>query len=184
MRILDIGTYNGKRVLDLRFQGHEAYGIDITSKNFLFHDYEWLRVVDITAELPKTKPFDKKFDVIYCTEVIEHLNDDMKALQNIRKLLKDDGTLYLSTPRSIPLFEFYDPAWVKWKLGIGERHYHYSMKELLDKLVSNGFQDIKITITGNLKWLFLRWFNGIFRTKIPSGHNEGYFDWEVIASKL
>jgi 2-polyprenyl-3-methyl-5-hydroxy-6-metoxy-1,4-benzoquinol methylase len=180
-RILDIGCWNGERVLKLRNTYNEAYGVDITNKNFAFNDNEWLKVFDITSELPKTKPFDKKFDVIYCTEVIEHLNDDEAALQNIRKLLKENGTLYLSTPRSIPLFEFYDPAWIKWKLGIGGRHYHYSMSELFSKLVSNGFHDIKFTFTGSWNWLFLRWFNGIFRTKILTKKKEGYFDWEIVA---
>jgi hypothetical protein len=55
------------------------------------------------------------------------------------------------------------------------------MSELFSKLVANGFHDINFKITGGWNWLFLRWFNGIFRTKILTKKKEGYFDWEIVA---
>jgi len=39
-----------------------------------------------------------RFDVILFIDVIEHLNNVMTALENIKKLLRDDGILVMTTP--------------------------------------------------------------------------------------
>ena len=50
---------------------------------------------DITASrLP-----DDHFDVILCSEVVEHIPDSAAALRTMRRLLKPGGTLVLSTPQ-------------------------------------------------------------------------------------
>jgi len=38
------------------------------------------------------------FDCVLCTEVLEHTGDDRKVVENISRILKDDGTLIISTP--------------------------------------------------------------------------------------
>ncbi|MGZ8215744.1 class I SAM-dependent methyltransferase [Methylomagnum sp.] len=44
-------------------------------------------------------PFDEKFDVIFFCEVLEHLtNDPMQAILRIKKSLKENGVLILTTP--------------------------------------------------------------------------------------
>lgn len=40
---------------------------------------------------------DKQFDVILCTMLIEHVDDDERLLKEIRRLLKDDGWAYVTT---------------------------------------------------------------------------------------
>lgn len=39
------------------------------------------------------------FDLILCTEVVEHIADSAAALRGIRRLLRPDGVLVLSTPQ-------------------------------------------------------------------------------------
>lgn len=54
-----------------------------------------LSVDDITnSKLPE-----HSFDLILCTEVIEHISDSKSALRGMHKLLKPDGILILSTPQ-------------------------------------------------------------------------------------
>ncbi len=44
-------------------------------------------------------PFpDNSFDVIYCSHVLEHVDDDRNALQELRRVLTDDGWLALIVP--------------------------------------------------------------------------------------
>ena len=38
------------------------------------------------------------FDMIVCTEVIEHTNNPLNAIKELTRLLKEDGILILSTP--------------------------------------------------------------------------------------
>jgi SAM-dependent methyltransferase len=41
----------------------------------------------------------RTFDLILCTEVVEHIPDSLAALRGMRRLLKPDGVLVLSTPQ-------------------------------------------------------------------------------------
>jgi len=59
------------------------------------HDNLSLTVDDITT--PKLEA--AQFDVILCTEVIEHIPDSTAALKGMHKLLKPGGILILSTPQ-------------------------------------------------------------------------------------
>ena len=48
--------------------------------------------------LPDNVPFDEKFDVICMFDVLEHLEDDKKALQVLRNILAPDGMVILTVP--------------------------------------------------------------------------------------
>ena len=44
-------------------------------------------------------PFDDKtFDVVYSSHVLEHVNDEQKSLQEMKRVLKDDGVLIIGMP--------------------------------------------------------------------------------------
>lgn len=58
-------------------------------------------VDDITrSQLP-----DNHFDLILCTEVVEHIADSRPAFQHIARILKPGGILVLSTPQRYSLLE-------------------------------------------------------------------------------
>jgi 2-polyprenyl-3-methyl-5-hydroxy-6-metoxy-1,4-benzoquinol methylase len=60
-----------------------------------------LLVDDVTASgLPSAS-----FDLILCSEVIEHIEDSAPALAEMRRLLKPGGTLVLSTPQRFSTLE-------------------------------------------------------------------------------
>jgi len=69
---------------------------------------------------------DKVFDTVVCLNVLEHINDDIEALQNMYELLKKNGKLILLAPihdflygeidRSINHFRRYNPDQLKVKL--------------------------------------------------------------------
>ncbi len=56
------------------------------------------------------------FDFIICSEVLEHLKDDKKALLELRRVLKKDGTLAITIPnKDFPFL--WDPLnWILMKL--------------------------------------------------------------------
>ena len=52
--------------------------------------------LDITAiDLP-----DESFDVITCMHVLEHIPDDLKAMRELRRVLRPGGTAYILVPMS------------------------------------------------------------------------------------
>ncbi|MCI5221118.1 MAG: methyltransferase domain-containing protein [Candidatus Electrothrix sp. AR4] len=93
-------------------------------------------------------PFDEKFDVILFCEVLEHLvNDPMQAILRIKKSLKENGILILSTPnvnrlenisKMISGTNIYDPY---SGYGVYGRHNReYNKHELLMLLSHCGFE--------------------------------------------
>ena len=65
-------------------------------------------------------------DTVVCWDVIEHLPKGSEPLffEEIRRVLRPSGTLYLSTPHHGFRATFSDPAW--WLIG----HRHYSAAKL------------------------------------------------------
>ncbi len=52
----------------------------------------------IKADLNKDLTFKKKFDVIICQELIEHLENPRHLLRELKKILSDKGIIILTTP--------------------------------------------------------------------------------------
>jgi len=88
------------------------------------------------------------FDSIVCLNVLEHISDDLKALKNSQKLLKEGGTLVLLVPAHKILFSNFDKT-----LGHFRR---YTTGELTHKLKSAGFT----VITNRYLnwWAAIGWF--------------------------
>lgn len=53
----------------------------------------------IADDITHTKLPEASFDLILCTEVIEHIADSVSAIAGMHRLLKSGGTLVLSTPQ-------------------------------------------------------------------------------------
>jgi SAM-dependent methyltransferase len=93
--VLDAGCALGFLVEGLRDRGVEAFGFDIS-------DYAISNVhksiKDFCEVGSVTDPFPRKYDVIVCIEVLEHLQpqDSYKAIENICSFTED--VLFSSTP--------------------------------------------------------------------------------------
>jgi SAM-dependent methyltransferase len=53
---------------------------------------------DMQADITALPFADEKFDVIICSHVLEHVEDDTKALSELHRVLKVDGWVLLQTP--------------------------------------------------------------------------------------
>jgi 2-polyprenyl-3-methyl-5-hydroxy-6-metoxy-1,4-benzoquinol methylase len=78
-----------------------------------------------------------EFDMICAFDVIEHINDDTKALSNIYRMLKPNGVVLLSVPQHMFLWSHLDEL-VKHKR-------RYSKRELRAKLKESGFHVSRTT---------------------------------------
>ncbi len=108
--VLDIGCGVGAVDFYLATKGKNVTGIEISKqaielakKNTQMFNLD-KKITFINATFP-SKISGNKYDLVIFSEVIEHLDDDKKALRDIRKVLKAGGFLVITTPsKNAPLY--------------------------------------------------------------------------------
>ncbi|MEN8236173.1 MAG: class I SAM-dependent methyltransferase [Pseudomonadota bacterium] len=96
--ILDVGTSSGTNLRMLKAMGFTHFkGIDISPLAAQIAKDKGLGKVDIgnICKLPYPK---SHFDLILATDIIEHVDDDLLALQELQRVLKSNGTILLTVP--------------------------------------------------------------------------------------
>ena len=102
--VLDIGCWDGSRLKKLQEKSN-VFGMEIDKNKINLAEPKIKKRIKL-GDVTKKIPYNKKFDWVFLTEVLEHVSDDSKALVNINKSLKKKGNLILTTPRSIKYVEF------------------------------------------------------------------------------
>lgn len=103
-RVLDAGCGKGKtiRIIKAYRPDIKIYAVDISDvKNFLPKD-----VIFQQASVEEVGDVFKEdfFDAIICQHVLEHLVYPMAAMESFKKVLKNNGILYLETPNWTRIF--------------------------------------------------------------------------------
>ncbi|MEI7556796.1 class I SAM-dependent methyltransferase [Candidatus Chlorohelix sp.] len=136
-KLLDVGCGTG-RMLDMLAGFGTPWGIDMSEEALDFCRqrgfYNLLR-----HDLNQPFDFDFNFDVISALDVIEHLEDDLQGLRNLRKALKPNGILIISVPSYQFMFSYWDVA-----LGHKKR---YTLKSLTKVVESAGYTIVKKSYT-------------------------------------
>jgi SAM-dependent methyltransferase len=92
--VLDAGAGEGQYKADL---AHTRYvGIDLAVGDSAWN-YHGLDVVGNLSRLPFATDV---FDAVLCTQVLEHVPEPFEVLQEIQRVLKPTGRLFLSAPQS------------------------------------------------------------------------------------
>ncbi len=136
--ILDAGCGTGTLMLHLQRMGYEIDGFDIDKENVAVARKRVNGRVEVGNVLDYTTR--KKYDLIFCGEVLEHVENDLRAMKNIKKMLNNRGMFVISVPN--------DPN--QWGTD-DERGGHvrrYTVRELEKKLKSAGFTDFKTRYIG------------------------------------
>jgi SAM-dependent methyltransferase len=136
-RVLEIGSGTGNITQFLCAEGREVMATDIVPgyRNELervFGDRQNVRVgkFDLMAKAPAEFVADP-FDSVVCLNVLEHIEDDLFALAQMRDSLAPGGSLALLVPAHRFLYGAFDRA-----LGHFRR---YEKRELTDTLKKTGF---------------------------------------------
>lgn len=162
-KVLDIGCgFGWVELLGIKRGVKEIVGIEPTKQDIetarkFVRDKRVKFKVASAIELPFE---DKYFDTVVCFEVIEHIpkGTEEKMFSEIRRVLKNNGVLYLSTPYNSFFATIFDPAW--WLIG----HRHYSQDRLRNYGEKNGFKVLDVYVKGgwgviisSLNMYFSKW---------------------------
>ena len=153
-KVLDMGCGSGRHVAaayqypDIMVVGTGLCFQDLgeARERLLFHDRlgehgngAWgLNVADITA-LPFAR---HAFDLVICSEVMEHIHDESAGAAELYRVLKPGCPMVVSVPR-------YFPEWVCWKLSdeyhmANQGHIRIYRKKRLVSL----FENLGLRLTG------------------------------------
>ena len=100
-KIVDIGCMGGRDMLPLVQKGWDRYGIEV-SKAYRIAEQRGIKCIH--EDVGKGIPFkDRFFDVVWAQEIIKHLSDTDFSLSEMRRVLKGEGILIVSTPNSASL---------------------------------------------------------------------------------
>lgn len=155
--ILDVGCAQGTLALKLAERGHAVWAIDIR-RHFL--DYAQSRhekgEVHFVQANALEFEIDRRFDVVFCNQMIEHVVYPVELLTRLKALLKAGGKLVVTTPNfryfvsRLPSFsEIGDPA-----QHAGRQHsadadghfYAYSPEELRQIFIQSGFDKVDVEV--------------------------------------
>ncbi|MGH7814695.1 MAG: class I SAM-dependent methyltransferase [Candidatus Binataceae bacterium] len=107
-RALDVGFGSGVYFPVLTELFGEVVGLDsqefmVDHAESLTKQYSNLRIV--ADDITNCKLASGSFDLIVCSEVVEHIADSQKAIQEMHRMLKPKGILLLSTPQRWSILE-------------------------------------------------------------------------------
>lgn len=134
-QFLDVGCglgYFSEKAVNL---GANVYGVDI-GKKLVEKSKSRIPMGKFIVASASKLPFNNgRFDVVLCTEVIEHVENYQKALSEMVRVLKKGGYLVITTPNKVfrPLFLFLNLTGLRPYRGNENWLYPWQLKRRLLK---------------------------------------------------
>jgi SAM-dependent methyltransferase len=155
-RVLDLGCGAGRFVAALQAAGAEAIGVELAEAAL-----ERARRVAPGADLRRVEPDGSlplahgEVDLVWCSEVLEHVVDTTGLLTEVRRVLRPGGRLLLTVPdhgrlkRTLLALArheaHYDP--------LGQHVRFYTRRSLTGVLTATGFADVRLAPLGGVPLL-------------------------------
>ena len=144
MLVVEVGSSNHQRTQDLAKYCKKLFGIEIDKTKLCFHGNN---VEIINADWQQLSAIFEpgRVDIIISSHVIEHVPDDLKALNASYETLKPGGQLFFITPNRNRLSRYIGEKLHLGHLFIYDEHKReYTETDLLNLLSKSKFKNFKI----------------------------------------
>jgi 2-polyprenyl-3-methyl-5-hydroxy-6-metoxy-1,4-benzoquinol methylase len=144
--VLDIGCATGALIASLRDRGWRVTGVEISPCAVYAQKERGLDVRNIPLEeanFPK-----ESFDAVLASHLVEHLNDPRSFFEEVHRILKKDGYIFITTPNISGLQARLFGG--KWRSAIFDHLYLFSKSTLLKMLKTCGFKPEGVYTWGGL----------------------------------
>lgn len=139
-KLLDVGCGTGyfMKQLSLRW---DVYGIDISKQAINMAKARSLKNIKLASveKIPYKNGF---FNIILVLDVLEHVENEIIALKEIKRVLATDGIAIFNSPAYNFLWSYHDET--------AKHLRRYTKKQLQEKLEEAGFKILKITYINSL----------------------------------
>ena len=163
-RILDVGCGTGANLMMLSQFG-DAEGVDVSEDALAFCRERGLEKVRLGAA-EKLPYEDGTFDLVTALDVVEHIDDDLAGLREMRRVLRPGGRVLLFVPTFMFLWGVQD--------DVSNHRRRYRLPELRSVLEKAGFEIERTTyanITFFLPILLIRKLMRVTGMKTESENN-------------
>ncbi|MDO8503289.1 MAG: class I SAM-dependent methyltransferase [bacterium] len=145
--VLDVGCADGtfsKVILDAS-RASKFVGIDVLPKSIAFSKRRFARSRKMLFKVADAHslPFkDETFDLVVCLEAMEHFENPRKVIEEIKRVLVNNGDVIILVPAENWLFRM---LWPIWELGPGKiwrgTHLnHFSGDQIVELMKDVGFE--------------------------------------------
>jgi SAM-dependent methyltransferase len=144
--VLDIGCASGAMLALLQGRGWKVTGVEISGQQAAYCKSRGLDVKNLPLE--ENQFACHSFDVVLASHLIEHLNNPGLFIREIKRILKPQGRVYITTP-NITGFQA-RLLGSRWRSAIFDHLYLFSIKTLRLLLETSGFKVERIKTWGGL----------------------------------
>jgi 2-polyprenyl-3-methyl-5-hydroxy-6-metoxy-1,4-benzoquinol methylase len=136
-KVFDFGCGSGYLVGELQKMGYDASGTDVSTEAIEFGLSKGVRNLSAVQD-GEIKPLEGGFDLILALDVVEHMEDDSRAIRAIEGALKPGGIAIITVPA------------YQWMWGVQDDVNHHFRRYTMSSLVevikgANNFKIIRKT---------------------------------------
>lgn len=146
-KVLDVGCASGWFLSRFSkvFPQANCFGVDIYDEAVEYAKKRYSHITFKIADAHKIPFKEESFDLVVCTEVLEHVDDPKSVVLEIKRVLKKDGFAIIELDSGSLLFSVVWFLWKKFKGGVwNHAHLHsFTVKKLEEMIISCGFKVVK-----------------------------------------
>ena len=146
-KVLDVGCASGWFLNEIAavYPNAKYYGVDVYEDAVKYGNRTYKQLNLKVSDAHMLPYASKTFDLVVCTEVLEHVIDPDNVLKEIKRVLTDDGIAIIEMDSGNLLFRTIWYWWTNVRHGVWENsHLHlFNTEKLLTVILDSGLRIIK-----------------------------------------